>query len=98
MAEYLISCVNTEHPHSHIVSAVVLKLLGNEYGDREMLEVHDIVAMMISGDTFNTYSPSTDKTADVHQFVCDIDGCKTVTLRSDPDVVADNNLDNLICS
>ena len=99
MTEYLIRCVNTEHAHSHIVSAEVQKEIGTHYvAERETLQVSEIIAMMADGDGFNTYSPSTDKIAYVHKDTCDVGGCKVETLRSDSEAVKDNNLDNLICS
>jgi hypothetical protein len=98
MAEYLIRCVNTEHPHSHIISAEVQELLGDKYGDPKTFPVATIRSKLTDGDRFNTYSPSTDKVADVHKDTCDIDGCEVKTIRSDPDAIADNNLDNLICA
>jgi hypothetical protein len=56
-----------------------------------------VITRLADGDTFNTHSPSTDKVADVHKYVCEVQGCTVDTLRSAPDAVSDNNLDNLIC-
>jgi hypothetical protein len=56
-----------------------------------------IISKLESGDVFNTYSPSTDKCADVHKYTCAVKGCEVETLRSAADAVTDNNLDNLTC-
>jgi hypothetical protein len=48
-----------------------------------------------AGDVFETYSPSTGEIAKVKKDTCGKDGCQTSTIRSTPDAVADNNLDNL---
>ena len=46
------------------------------------------------GDRFYTVSPSTGKQADVEPYDC---ACGVKTIRSDPDHVTDNNLDNMEC-
>jgi hypothetical protein len=98
MAEYLIRCVNTEHPHRHIVSAEIQRLKGTEYGDRELVTLSTILSMMDAGHVFNTYSPALDRMAEVHGAECKVDDvCDFETIRSDADAVTDNNLDNLIC-
>lgn len=49
-----------------------------------------------NGDTFETYSPSTGKTAEVKNDTCGKgDACPVLTIRSKADAVTDNNLDNL---
>jgi hypothetical protein len=100
MTEYRIRCVNAGKPHSHIVSAEVQAYLPADraYGERTLLLVATIVARIGHGDSFNTHNRSTHNFAEVNRYICDIDGCKVVTLRSGSDAVADNNLDNLICS
>jgi hypothetical protein len=97
VAEYLIRCVNTEHPHSHIVSAVVQRLEGDHYLARQTLDVSRVLSMMDDGDVFNTYSKILDDVTPVHPQTCREAGCEVQTIRSDKDAVEDNNLDNLIC-
>jgi hypothetical protein len=97
MAEYLIRCVNTQRPHGHITSADVQALSGDSYEDSKTFLVGTICTKLAEGDRFNTYSPSTDKMADVHRSTCRTAGCEVQTIRSDADAVSDNNLDNLRC-
>ncbi len=92
MADYRIVCRNTEHPHSHI-SDVGTGISPGQYLD--IWTVTEVVEAMKAGDTFHTISPSTGLRAEVRAYLCEIDGCKELTLRSVPDAVADNNLDNL---
>jgi hypothetical protein len=97
ITEYLITCVNTQRPHHHITSADVQELSGDSYEDSKTFLVGTIRTKLAAGDRFNTYSPSTDKMADVHSDTCHFAGCKVQTIRSDADAMTDNNLDNLTC-
>lgn len=89
---YEIVCVNTAHEHEHITE--VGTGTADEGWDRlwSVAEVRDALA---AGTRFYTVSPSTKKTADVDIYDCDIDGCKIQTIRSTPDAIEDNNLDNI---
>jgi hypothetical protein len=75
----------------------VQELSGDSYEDSRTLLVGTIRAKLAAGDRFNTYSPSTDRMADVHSDICAVDGCRVQTIRSDADAIADNNIDNLNC-
>jgi Protein of unknown function (DUF3892) len=97
MAEYLIRCVNVQRPHQHITSADVQELSGDSYQSTKTFLVSTIRSKLAQGDRFNTYSPSTDRMADVHSDTCHIAGCEVQTIRSNPDASTDNNLDNLRC-
>jgi hypothetical protein len=97
MSEYLIRCVNMEYPYRHIVSASIQRLVGDHYGAAQVLTTAQVLAKMAQGDVFNTYSPSTDKVAEVHKDTCRIGACSFETIRSAADAVADNNLENLAC-
>ena len=90
MTEYLIRCVNTQNPHSHIISAQVQKLVGDKYETRTTMTVGTIRSKLTAGDRFNTYSPSTDKTAEVRKYTCGDGACEVETIRSAADAVADN--------
>jgi Protein of unknown function (DUF3892) len=98
MAEYLIRCVNTQNPHSHIVSAQVQEHFGSGYEPRTTMTVAAIISMMTGGDRFETHSPSTDKVAAVHKDTCTEGGCDVETIRSAADAVTDNNLDKMLCA
>jgi len=97
ITEYLIRCVNTQRPHHHVTSAEVQELSGDSYEDSKTFLVGTIRTKLAAGDRFNTYSPSTDKMADVHSDTCPNDGCEVRTIRSDADAITDNNLDSLRC-
>jgi hypothetical protein len=95
MSTYRIVCVKTQHPHRHIVSVGVGGTSGAPSKTMTTKEVRDKIT---AGDTFETYSPSTGKKAEVKKDTCGKDGCKVETIRSKSDAVKDNNLDNLsIC-
>ena len=98
MTTYLIGCVNTLNPHSHIVSAQTQRQVGNGYEpEPTIFGVDSILSMLTNGDRFETYSPTIDKAASVYIDMCNVDGCNIETIRSAPDAVADNNLDNMVC-
>ncbi len=97
IAEYLIRCVNTQRPHHHITSADVQELSGDSYEDSKTFLVGTIRTKLAAGDRFNTYSPSTNRMADVHSDTCDVAGCKVQTIRSDADAITDNDLGSLHC-
>jgi Protein of unknown function (DUF3892) len=92
MATYRIVCVKTEHPHRHIVSVGVGGTAGSP---GETMSVATVRSKIDNGDTFETYSPSTRRTAGVRKDTCKEPGCTVATIRSTADAVTDNNLDNL---
>lgn len=91
MDDYQIVCRNTEHPHSHIVD------VGTGDGDDldRMWTVDEVIEAMKTGETFHTISPSSGERAEVNAFMCLIQGCTVMTLRTTNDLSKDNNLDNL---
>jgi hypothetical protein len=95
MAKHRIVCVEKRsvdepHEHKHIVKVGT----GTTTGHHRVWLISDVYAAMDAGDTFDTKSRSTKKTAGVSKYACEIcNGFKT--LRSNHDAVADNNLDNL---
>lgn len=89
MADHQITCVTKEmvkhpHPHEHIASVGV---------DGARYTVGQIVSAMDADDTFYTVSPSTNKRATVHAYECR--QCLARIIRSAPDAIHDNNLENL---
>jgi hypothetical protein len=94
MADYQILCVNTEHSHRHIIKVGT----GPELGDvTKTWSVKKVRKAIKKGKhRFYTVSPTTAKVADVRRWRCKQSGCGSVkTIRSEGDVVEDNNLDNL---
>jgi hypothetical protein len=89
MTQYRVVCTIQSDPprtgHGHILH------VGTADGGRQPVST---VRMRIdAGDFYYTVSPSTDKIARVDKFDCPV--CDMRTIRSGPDAVADNNLDNL---
>ena len=74
--------------HGHIVG-VGVGTAATQYS--ELMTVATARSLIAQGVVFYTQSPSTGAAALVQLFTC----CGIQTLRSHPDAVADNNLDNL---
>jgi hypothetical protein len=92
MAAHQIVCVETTHPHRHITHVGIGEL---SWRASERWTVNRVRDAIRDGDRFYTVSPSTRKAADVRPDTCRIGGCVVETIRSAPDAVTDNNLDNL---
>lgn len=95
MASHRIVCTEQKRPthHNHIMAVGT-----GETADKatERWTVEQVRSAILNGTRFYTVSPSTGKIANVERFDC---ACGVKTIRSSPDAVRDNNLDNLrICS
>lgn len=88
---YRIVCTIQKTPthHNHIMG--VGTGTDPSRADRQWT-VTQVRAAIDQGTGFHTVSPSTGKTANVRKFDCD---CGIKTIKSAPDAVLDNNLDNL---
>lgn len=100
MADYRIVCArqepaNAPPTHAHIVQVgVVSYKTGPVATYEQLLTVNQVVKAIQAGNNFWTWSPSTGKHARVEPVLCR--SCNSyTTLRSAPDAIADNNLDNL---
>ncbi len=92
MATHRIVCVEREHPHRHINAVGT----GNDPQSADgRLTVGQVRSAIINGDRFYTYSPSTGWTADVEPYDAWTPSGWVLTIRSTPDAVTDNNLDNM---
>ena len=94
-AQFRIVCTEQEPiyqptTHAHIV-AVGTGSESNKATQRWTL--HEVISAMNAGTTFYTFSPSTNKVALVVKVSCF--KCGQTIIRSAPDAVTDNNLDNL---
>ena len=95
MAKYRIVCTTQEpldkpHEVAHIVSIGT----GNNPDQAEnKWTLKEVLNAMDSGNSFYTKSPSSEKEASVNKYECKT--CQRFTIRSSPDAVKDNNLDNL---
>ncbi len=95
-----IVCVTSgHHSHRHIANAhqhlVSVGIGGTAAAPGEILTVEQIRDAIAAGESFYTYSASTQRVAFVHSATCQVRGCNVETIRSNGDAVADNNLDNL---
>ena len=90
--DHRIVCVNTEHPHRHITQVGTGH---NEWAWTRVWTVGEVRQALALGDRFYTVSPSTGKAAWVRADDCRVGGCLVRTIRSAPDAIADNNLDNM---
>lgn len=100
MADYRIVCtqqvpIDPPTSHAHIVRVGHVAWRTGAISHYERLESTEvIIARMANGDRFFTWSPSTGAVAQVHPIKCL--SCNLYTsLRSAPDAILDNNLDNL---
>jgi len=95
MASYRIVCT-TQAPasappsHQHIVE--VGTGTDPDKADRRWT-LDQVLAAMDAGDTFYTQGNTSGKRASVEKYLCS--SCRRTYIRSSPDAVADNNLDNL---
>lgn len=95
MANYRIVCTDqfpTSEPttHAHIVA------VGggpNPDSASARLTLDEILDAMRRGDSFYTHGTYTGKIARVQEYVCRL--CRRTHIRSAPDAVYDNNLDDL---
>jgi len=95
MATYRIICTTQEPPQlpndrAHIV-AVGTGTSASNY-DRYW-QLNEVLAAMDRGDAFYTLGETSRKTASVEKYKCP--WCLQTHIRSSPDAVKDNNLDNL---
>jgi hypothetical protein len=88
MATYQITCADRLDEHEHITHVGV----NGQHGTWTVDYVRRLIAR---GSNFFTMSPSTHQRADVSPFDADHVGRTVETIRSAPDAIADNNLDNL---
>ncbi|MEA2493393.1 MAG: hypothetical protein QOJ29_1304 [Thermoleophilaceae bacterium] len=96
MAANRIVCVETEHPHRHIIA---VGIGDNEWRATRRETVATVRAAIRNGDRYYTVSPSKGWTADVEPYDVYVNGQWIYTIRSTPDAVPDNNLDNLrVCN
>jgi len=92
MANYRIICV-TEHKNAgHDGHVVDIGTGTNPDHWTKKWTVTEARLAIDGGDTFHTISRTTGKRAEVGKWDC---GCGYKTLKSAPDAVGDNNLDNM---
>lgn len=91
MSQFQIVCTERLGAHRHITH------VGTGSGGRaaNRWTVQQVRTALEGGDTFYTVSPSTGRIAYVEAYDAYSNGQVIQTLRSSPDAVSDNNLDNL---
>jgi hypothetical protein len=80
---------DTPHVHAHVVIVGTEKLAGYS----KLWTITQVYNAMDQGDTFYTYGEKSQKSAAVHKYNCP--HCDENTLRSAPEAVTDNILNNL---
>lgn len=95
MARYRIVCTTQQPPQvpndrAHIV-AVGTGSSAMKY--ERYWTLGEVLEAMDRRDTFYTFGETSLETASVHRYVCQ--WCSRTHIRSSPDAVTDNNLDNL---
>jgi len=95
MAQYRIVCTNQEpvnYPHSH--AHIVAVGTGNDPNKADQKwSLDQVLAAMDRGDKFYTRGERSERVAGVEKYNCTY--CRRTYIRSTPDAVQDNNLDNL---
>jgi len=94
MAEYRIVCTTQEpaslpNDKAHIVAVGT----GDTSGYSRYWQLSEVLAAMDQRHTFYTYGETSQKIAQVDKYTCPF--CTRTHIRSAPDAVKDNNLDNL---
>ena len=87
-----IVCVTTKEPHRHIISVGVG---GDARIPLKTMTVGEVRDAITAGGSFHTVSPSTNAKASVRKATCGTTGCNVETIKSWPDAVMDNNLDEM---
>lgn len=88
-----IVCVETLHPHRHITHVGIGP---NPARAAKRLTVMEVRAQLRAGYRFHTEDPVTGLTADVEPYDAPLPGGRVYyTIRSTPDAIPGNNLDNL---
>jgi uncharacterized protein DUF3892 len=95
MARYRIICTNQDPPyqpttHAHIV-AVGTGTSPDHYDQKWTL--NEVLAAMDRGNTFYTQGRQSGRVAEIEKYTCST--CRRIYIRSAPDAIPDNNLDNL---
>jgi hypothetical protein len=92
--DYRITCTIKSQPVSpHFHGHVIRVGVGDDQVWRQMLTVDQVYTMMRNQDRFYVVGMQSRKTAFVNPYRCD--QCGINSLRSAPDAVQDNNIDNL---
>jgi Protein of unknown function (DUF3892) len=93
-ASYRIECVQRpDSPSEHRRHVTGIGTVDSDGEKRHWDDITAVRAAMADGDRFYTKSHTSERTADVEAHDCD---CGAATIRSRPDHVADNNLDNMV--
>jgi hypothetical protein len=92
MAALQIVCVETEHPHRHILAVGI-----GADADRASyrLTTADVRKAIADGDVFYTVGSVSGEVALVSPDNCRIAGCTIKTIRTHPDDTRDDNLDEM---
>jgi hypothetical protein len=87
-----IVCVETEHPHRHIMAVGI----GDDPAAADYkMTVSEVRDAIENGDVFYTVGSSSGETALVGLDTCHFRTCTVLTIRTNPDDEKDDNLDEM---
>jgi Protein of unknown function (DUF3892) len=87
-----IVCVETEHPHRHIMAVGIGDSAAKANYRMTVTEVREAIK---DGNVFYTVGSSSGEVALVGLDTCHFPTCTVPTIRTDPDDAKDDNLDNM---
>jgi hypothetical protein len=98
MAQYRILCTTQEpaqvpNDRAHIVAVGTIGPGSSASNYDHYWKLSEVLAAIAGCDTFYTFGETSGKRAAVNPYVCP--WCAKTHIRSSPDAVRDNNLDNL---
>lgn len=95
MSKHHIVCTNQTETHGHRGHHHITAVgTGSHVGGMaKRWTVQEVLAAMASGDTFYTVGETSQKAAEIEKYHCHV--CGGTHIRTKPDHVQDNNLDNL---
>jgi hypothetical protein len=92
MASHRIVCVKTEHPHRH-VTKVGTGITAERH--TRTWTIKEVREALQDGEEFYTVGHGTGVEAYVEADTCNIGGCTIMTIRTEAEAAAENNLENL---
>lgn len=96
MVAHRIVCTTQEPADKPLHDAHIVSVgIGSGVGQSRRLSMADVYSAMDRGETFYTVGPRSGRQAQVRKWACKASNCRRSTLKSDPDGVGDNNLDEL---
>ena len=94
MTDYRIECVDRpDSPAEHRRHLTGIGTVASDGTKKHWDDIASVREAMANGDRFHTKNHHSEKTASVERFDCE---CGAETIRSSPEDLANNNLDNMV--